>query len=194
MSDHARKDRTVRRITSLYTDLHAFGRLHEGLQPLALADLVNTHYEDAAAIVVDERGALDKFIGDSILAHFNLLGDLTHPERRAVNAAIRLKAKVAERWPDISISVGVATGEAVVGFFGPSTHRVHTALGEVVTRAALLERRSHRTGFGILVDELTYAGLGADVPMVAHSIDGGAALEGTRMFEIGAPWSRTTTA
>ena len=132
-------------------------------------------------------------MGDSILAHFNLSSDDMHPETRAVNAAIRLKAKVAERWPDVPISAGIATGEAVVGHFGPPTHRVYTALGEVVTRAARLERRSHRTGFGILVDEQTCAGLGANVAVVVHSTDGGVALEGARVFEIDTGGSKSPT-
>ena len=58
MSDGApTNDRTVRRITSLYTDLHAFGRLHQGLPPMTLADLIHTHYEGMQLPLSSEGGA-----------------------------------------------------------------------------------------------------------------------------------------
>jgi adenylate cyclase len=179
-----KNQRAVRKITALCSDLRAFSEFYDDLKPLELADLMDTHYADAAAIITEEGGKVDKFIGDSVLAHFGS-DDAAHPEAKAVNAAIRLKAKVAERWPDLPISIGIATGEAVVGQFGPAAHRFHTAFGDVITRAVQLERRSHITGFKILVDEDTRAKLGKQVHVDEHSTRGNPALDRTKVFEIG---------
>ena len=179
----ANSDRTLRTITTLYTDLRAFSDRYTDLTLAQLADLIDTHYADAAAIVADCGGAVDKFMGDSILAHFNAVGELPDAATRAVVAARRLKARVAERWPSLPLSAGVATGEAIVGHFGPPSQRFHTAFGDVVTRAARLERRSHATGFPILIDQATRAALAADIAVREHPT-AGTALEALQVFEV----------
>jgi len=179
-TDAAKSERKVETVTLLCTDLRAFSEFYGNLKPMELADLMDTHYEDAAAIITAERGWVDKFMGDSILAYFDDAG----AETRAVNAALKLKAKVAERWPDLPMSVGIATGAAVVGHFGPPSHRVYTVFGHVCSHAVVLERRSHVTGFKILVDENTRAKLGTKLPVDEHPTHGNARLEGTKVFEI----------
>jgi len=181
----AKVEREVRKITSIYTDLRAFIEFYDGLSPMELAGLMNTYYEVAAAAISEEGGTVDKYIGDSVLAHFNAPAKVNHPEQRAVNAALKLKAKVAKSWPDLPMSVGIATGEAVVGKFGPPAGRVFTAFGDVVTRAMQLERRSHFTGFKILVDEPTRSKLGARFPLAEHPTSDSRDLGGTKVFEIG---------
>jgi adenylate cyclase len=182
---HGPAERAVRKITYLYTDLRAFSEFYTGLKPMQLAGFLDTYYGDAAKIIADEHGTVDGFVGDSIFASFNAKIAVTQAEQRAVSAALRLKAKVAERWPDLPMSVGIATGKAVVGYFGPSSQRFYTSFGDVCSRAILLERRSHFTGFKILVDEPTRARLGSRFPIEPHSSRGNAALEGTKVFEIG---------
>jgi adenylate cyclase len=174
-------DRKVQTVTVLCTDLRAFSEFYGNLKPMELADLMNTHYEDAVEIVAGEGGHVDKFMGDSIMAFF----DSANAESRAVSAGVKLKAKVAERWSDLPMSIGIATGEAVIGHFGPASHRVHTLFGDCCTRAVRLERRSHITGFKILVDEHTKARLGKQVHVDEHPTHGSAALQETKVYEIG---------
>jgi class 3 adenylate cyclase len=102
-----------------------------------------------------------------------------------VDAAIKLKAKVAERWPTLPISIGIATGVAVVGYFGPSFKRSFTAFGDVVGRARILERRSHITGFKILVDDLTRAKLPRGIRVDEHPSVEHPTVAGKKVFEIG---------
>jgi adenylate cyclase len=170
--DFALGERTTRTITVLCTDLRGFSDLHAGLTPIALADLMDAYYQDAIAVVGDEGGAVDKFSGDSMFAFFNAFGDAADPPARAVLAALTLKKKVAARWPALALSAGIATGDAVVGRFGSRTHSFLTALGDVVTLAARLERRSHLTGFQVLVDEPTRAGLDARFAVSEHPAGG----------------------
>jgi len=175
----------VRKITVLYTDLRAFTEFNSGLRPRQLANLMNTYYTDAATIIRNAGGTVDKFIGDSVLAHFNSAKSVKQPELRAVEAASGIKAKVAERWPDLPISIGIATGRAVTGYFGPAFHRAYTAFGDVVTRAVVLERRSHFTGFKIIVDGETRNKLGAKVPVDDHPAFDDPLVKGMKVFEIG---------
>lgn len=175
----------VRKITVLHTDLRAFCEFNTGLSPKELAALMNTYYEDAATIIRDTGGTVDKFVGDSVLAHFNAPTLVRQSEMRAVDAALKLKAKVAERWPSLPISIGIATGIAVVGYFGPSFKRAYTAFGDVVGRARVLERRSHFTGFKILVDDATRGKLARSIPVDKHPSFKHPTVMGTKVFEIG---------
>lgn len=149
-------ERRLTTITALCTDLRGFSELHDNLTPMALADLLDIYYADMVAIVAAAHGHVDTFLGDSVLAHFADSAD--HPENaatRAAAAALRMKAAVSERWPTLAMSVGLATGEAVVGHFGPESHRFFTAFGSVMSRAVALERRSHKSGFTVLLDRAT---------------------------------------
>jgi adenylate cyclase len=161
--------RTLTTITSLCTDLRGFGELHDNVTPMALADLLDLYYADTAAIIAESGGHVDAFLGDSVLAHFiGAPGAADNAATRAVNAALRMKAAIAQRWPTLAMSIGVATGEAVVGYFGPASHRFHTAFGSVVSRAAALERRSHTSGFTVLVDRATREQLTGPLAITVH--------------------------
>ncbi len=184
-SASSKEEVQVRKITVLYTDLRAFTEFNSALRPRQLASLMNTYYKDAATIIRDAGGTVDKFIGDSVLAHFNSAKAVKQPELRAVEAASGIKAKVAERWPDLPVSIGIATGKAVTGYFGPSFHRSYTAFGDVVTRAVVLERRSHFTGFKIIVDSETRGKLGAKFPADEHPAFDDPLVKGMKVFEIG---------
>jgi adenylate cyclase len=175
----------VRKVTVLYTDLRAFCEFNRGLGSTELAAFMNTYYDDAATIIRDTGGTVDKFVGDSVIAHFNSPTIVARSEQRAVNAALQLKAKIAERWPELPISIGIATGKAVVGYFGPSFQRFYTAFGDVVTRALVLERRSHFTGYKILIDAATQNKLGSHFPVDEHPSFEHPSLEGAKVFEVG---------
>jgi class 3 adenylate cyclase len=183
-------DRTLTTITSLCTDLRGFSELHENLTPMVLADLLDVYYAETAAIVADAGGHVDTFLGDSVLAHFTTSpDDAANAATRAVTAGLRMKAAIAQRWPTIAMSIGIATGEAVVGHFGPASHRFHTALGSVVSRAAALERRSHKSDFTVLVDRTTRDQLTGPFAITAHVHSGEKADRHEEMFEV-----RTATA
>ena len=183
-------DRTLTTITSLCTDLRGFSELHENLTPMVLADLLDVYYAETAAIVADAGGRVDTFLGDSVLAHFTTSpDDAANAATRAVTAALHMKAAIAQRWPTIAMSIGIATGEAVVGHFGPASHRFHTALGSVVSRAAALERRSHHSDFTVLMDRATRDQLTGPFAITAHVRHGEKADRHEEMFAV-----RTATA
>jgi adenylate cyclase len=87
---------------------------------------------------------VDKLIGDSIMAVYNLHGNQPDHPTRACQAGLRLQAAVAEllaehpAWPQMR--VGVNTGQAYVGLLGADHgHRTHGVIGDAVNLAARLE-------------------------------------------------------
>ena len=180
----AAPEMSVKKITVLYTDLRAFSELFAGLSPKEFAAMTDTYYRDAGEIIAAAGGTIDKFIGDSVVALFNAEKQVSNPEKQALEAALQLRERIEERWPGLPISIGIATGKAVVGRFGPKFHRPFTAFGQVIHRASVLERRSHFTGFKILVDADTHTRIGRAARADAHPTFKHAALEGKGVYEI----------
>ncbi len=177
--------RRVRKVTIVFTDLDRFLTWSRNLSLSELATFMDMYYRDAGCIVRKFGGTVDKFFGDSVMAIFNAPDVVRNHERRAVQAAIALRARLSERWPELRMSVGVATGTGIVGHFGPSFHRSYTAFGEVVQRAAQLERQSSRTDFKILLDADTYRGLGVGIPARKHArLDPSLIGDGDPIYEI----------
>lgn len=161
--------RKLRRVTIVFTDLDRFLTWSRNLSLQELAGFMDQYYSDAANIVRKFGGTVDNYFGDSVVAIFNAPESIRNHERRAVQAAIALRARLSERWPELRMSVGVATGRGIVGHFGPSFHRTYTAFGDVVHLAARLERQSSRTDFRILLDAETYRALGVGIPARKHA-------------------------
>jgi adenylate cyclase len=152
-----------REISILFSDIRGFTTLSEGLPPEDLVRLLNEYLSPMTRIVMDERGTLDKFIGDAVMALFNAPLDLKDHPACACRAAVRMIERLNELngefsrkgWPVIDIGIGVNTGEAVVGNMGSDMRFDYTAIGDNVNLASRLEGLNKYYGTHILVSEAT---------------------------------------
>jgi adenylate cyclase len=139
--------------TVLFTDLMGFTAVAEKRDPHAVMEWLNEYMEDMAQQVIDHRGVIDKYIGDSIMAIFGVpLPRMTEAEIsqdavNAVNCALameRILIELNSRWreqhlPTIGMRIGIFTGPLVAGSLG-SVHRLeYTVIGDTVNTASRLE-------------------------------------------------------
>lgn len=152
-----------REITILFSDIRGFTSISEGLTPQELVRLLNEYLNPMTRIVLEEKGTLDKFIGDAVMAIFNAPLDLEgHPEA-ACRAAIRMLESLKELNTGFSsrgmnvidIGIGINTGLAVVGNMGADIRFDYTAIGDSVNLASRLESLNKYYGTHILVSEDT---------------------------------------
>jgi adenylate cyclase len=165
-----------RELSCMFTDLGGFTSLSESLGPQETVRLLNRYFDRAAEVIQDRCGGyLNKFLGDGIFAFFGAPVFQTDHARRAIEAAVQCqgeivelnKALAAEGGPDIQLSlrVGITTGEAMVGNCGSTQRMDYTAIGDCVNLASRLEQANKFFGTGILVDEHSWGAAGlADVP------------------------------
>jgi len=134
-------------LTFFFSDLHGFTKLSEGLAPQELTHFMNEYLTAMTEIILEEKGTVDKFIGDAIVAFWNAPLDIPDHAEKAVRTALRCQEKLKQMQPyfestygrNLSMRIGVNTGFAVVGNMGSSTRFNYTVLGDAVNLASRLE-------------------------------------------------------
>lgn len=148
-------------LTVLFSDIRGFTTISEGLGPDELTRLMNEYLSAMTEVVRKNRGTLDKYIGDAIMAFWGApVSDAQHA-RQAVVTAMQMQAALpavnkvfaAKGWPEIKIGVGVNTGEMTVGDMGSVVRKAYTVMGDAVNLGSRLEGITKQYGVGILVGE-----------------------------------------
>jgi adenylate cyclase len=146
-------------VTILFADLHYFTHLAETLPPDELINTLNRYLSAVADAVVAHQGTLDKFMGDGAMVLFN--APIPQPDHvaRAVQTALDIRSAVqnlanSASLPPLSLSIGIHTGEAVVGNIGSKHLMNYTAVGDAVVVAKRLQEIAE--GSSILVSQQVY--------------------------------------
>ncbi len=184
----------VRRVTVLFADIVDFTNTTERTPPDQMIAMLNTYMEAMTDVVMRTGGIVDKIIGDSIMAFWGAPIPQPDSAQRAVECALsildeleRLKERDM-RFANVSIGVGVATGDAVVGNLGGQKRFDYSLIGDTVNLASRLESLTRQLNVRILVDQETFAGKTAE--LVARDL-GQLRVKGkqqaVRVWEIGWP-------
>lgn len=152
-----------RDMTVLFSDIRGFTDFSEKLPPAELAEVLNAYLSTMTRIVQQERGTIDKYIGDAIMAFWNAPVDLADHATRAVRTALAMQAALpqlneefaARNWPEVKIGVGVNTGRMSVGNMGSEFRMSYTVMGDAVNLGSRLEGITKQYGVGILVTRST---------------------------------------
>jgi class 3 adenylate cyclase len=149
-------------VTIVFWDVRGFSKLCESLKahPAQIAGFLSEYFEEAAKVIFEHHGVLDKYIGDGVMG---LFGAMQHSDDKgvqdaaqAVEAAISFRRRfevLLEKWKaewtlytaekiDVGLGCGVHTGEVLVGNVGTNVRDQYTALGPDVNFAARIEARA----------------------------------------------------
>jgi adenylate cyclase len=152
-----------RDMTVLFSDVRGFTNISEGLDPKQLTQLMNEFLTPMTHVIHDNRGTIDKYMGDAIMAFWGApLKDPQHAAH-AVRAGMQmlaslnsLQAQFKERgWPEIKIGVGLNTGLMTVGNMGSEFRMAYTVMGDAVNLGSRLEGLTKNYGVQMIVSEFT---------------------------------------
>lgn len=152
-----------REMSVLFSDVRDFTHMSEGLSPTDLTRLMNEYLTVMTRIIHEQRGTIDKYIGDAIMAFWGApLADADHAQH-AVQAALemeraaeKLRADFKNRgWPALHIGVGVNTGPMNVGNMGSEFRMAYTVMGDAVNLGSRLEGLTKEYGVPVLVSDTT---------------------------------------
>jgi adenylate cyclase len=150
-----------RDMTVLFSDVRNFTSISEGLSATELTAMMNAYLTEMTHTIQVERGTIDKYIGDAIMAFWGApLKDEKHAEHALLSAlAMQKRVKdigpdfVNRGWPKLEIGVGLNCGVMNVGDMGSTFRRAYTVMGDHVNLASRLESLTKEYGVGILVSE-----------------------------------------
>ncbi len=150
-------------LTVLFSDVRGFTNISEGLDPQELTHLMNAYLGAMTEVIRKNRGTLDKYMGDAIMAFWG--APVADPEnaRHAVLTALAMQKelkKLAEPfrqkgWPELHIGVGVNTGMMTVGDMGSPVRKAYTVMGDAVNLGSRLESITKQYGVEVIVGPLT---------------------------------------
>jgi adenylate cyclase len=127
-----------------FIDLVGFTKISENEEPNTVVGLLNEYFDLMVREIIDQKGSVDKFIGDAVMAVFQGPDHLS----RAINACLAIRRKM-EAIPEYSekthfkpqVSIGINSGEMVSGNIGSkSLKRLdYTVIGDAVNIASRLQ-------------------------------------------------------
>ena len=134
-------------IAVLFVDVRGFTPLSESLTPSQVVQILNQYLTLIANCILDNKGTLDKFIGDAAMAFWGAPQPQEDFIMNACKAAIAMREgsdalskELMERFgKTVSFGIGINVGEAVVGNIGSPERMDYTAIGDTVNTSARLE-------------------------------------------------------
>jgi adenylate cyclase len=159
--DHYDMEGRSAELTVMFADIRGFTALSEGLAPQTMANLMKEYFSAMTQVIRANRGTLDKYIGDAIMAFWGApVVDALHA-RHAVVTAMEMQRKLAEinlafkarSWPQLTIGIGINSGTMTVGDMGSRERKAYTVLGDPVNLADRLEGLTAYYGVGIIIGE-----------------------------------------
>lgn len=153
----------VRELTVFFSDIRGFTTLSEGLRPQELAEKLGRYLSVVTEAIHQQRGTVDKYIGDGVMAFWGAPQPLlAHAEAAceaalACQAAIRALSGQHPDQPEFPTRIGLHTAEVLVGNFGSADRLNYTVLGDGVNVASRLEQLCGYFGVEILISERTQA-------------------------------------
>ncbi|MBO4863734.1 MAG: adenylate/guanylate cyclase domain-containing protein [Eubacterium sp.] len=151
-----------RDIAVLFVDIRGFTTMSEALEPEKVVEILNEYLSLTTKAIFDNKGTLDKFVGDATMAVFNSPFDLPDYEYKAVCAAMdivkageALEKDLLEKYGrTVGFGVGVHCGPAVVGNVGCDFRMDFTAIGDTVNTSARLEANAKKGQ--VLISDVLY--------------------------------------
>ncbi|HSB43322.1 MAG TPA: CHASE2 domain-containing protein [Methylomirabilota bacterium] len=163
--DDAKLAADRRRMTVLFSDIRGFTSMSERMPPEEVVTFLREYLTVMTEAVFKHGGTVDKYIGDAIMALYNVPFEAPDHARRAVRTALEFQERLrplAERFAakyggTLACGVGIHTGDAVVGTIGSEQRLEYTAIGDTINLGSRLEGLTKEFSVPIIMSEATAA-------------------------------------
>ncbi|MEM7209439.1 MAG: adenylate/guanylate cyclase domain-containing protein [Pseudomonadota bacterium] len=153
----------AREVTVMFCDIQGFTTVSEQLEPRKLALWLNRFFNLVSEIIVRNKGTIDKYMGDSVMAFWGAPVRNENHAADALAAALEIQRELAafrlellgDGMPDLYVGVGISSGISNVGNMGSEFRMAYTVVGDTVNVAERLERQTRYYNVPIIVSDLT---------------------------------------
>ena len=145
----------------VFIDLREFTKLSEKKLPYDVVYILNKYYSVCGEIIESNKGRLDKFIGDGIMAIFDGSENSSENCKNSIKTAqmisnaikdlnIEMKSDFSE---ELRFGIGIHVGNTIVGMMGYGQTVSETVVGDNVNVAARLEELNKKYGSELVVSK-----------------------------------------
>ena len=158
-----------REMTFMFMDICGFTPISEAYKnnddPEGLVELINKFLDVQTKIILNNKGTIDKYMGDCIMSFWNAPLNCEDHADLAVKSALEVldaTEKLNEELkplnlPPINVGIGISTGECIVGNMGSELRFDYSVIGDAVNLGARLEGQTRNyEGVDLLLSERTY--------------------------------------
>jgi adenylate cyclase len=140
-SDPSELEPRQARATVLFFDIRGFSRLAEQDSKEAMSGVKKLRGVMSAMTeeVFSENGVIIQYMGDGILACWNLPFEDLQAEEHACRAALKMVARLAKEEPAWRCGIGIHAGDVVAGSLGSEQVFSYNIMGPVVNQASRVE-------------------------------------------------------
>jgi class 3 adenylate cyclase len=148
-------DSRERAVTVLFTDIVDFSRIAQRLDAPDLAAFLNRHFSMLGEAIWEQKGSIDKYIGDSVMAFWGAPARQPDHVQRACGAALQIAERLRldndrrarKGLSRVRVRIGIETGTAIAGNIGAPGRVNYTLVGDSVNLAQRFEQ------FGKTIDD-----------------------------------------
>ncbi|RYF67895.1 MAG: adenylate/guanylate cyclase domain-containing protein, partial [Comamonadaceae bacterium] len=152
---------TSKELTVMFCDMRGFTKMSERMEPTQLQELLNGVFSRLTDLIRSNRGTIDKYMGDCVMAFWGAPVDTPNHAGLAAKSAIEMAQAVrrineehrAKGLPEIGVGIGLNTGTMCVGDMGSDIRRSYTVIGDAVNLGSRLEGLSKVYGVEIVASD-----------------------------------------
>lgn len=150
-------------VSVLFADIRGFTKFASHLRPSQVVDFLNYYWQEISECVKQNKGSVNKYMGDGLLAVFGAPVSHIDNHKNAVSAALDMIERLNEinekyaalLGTEIKIGIGINSGEVVVGNIGTDSYMEYTVIGNTVNIASRMESISKKKPNSIIISEET---------------------------------------
>lgn len=154
---------SAKELTVMFCDMRGFTKMSETMEPTQLQSLLNSVFSRLTDLIRNNRGTIDKYMGDCVMAFWGAPVDTPEHAGLAVKTSIEMGHAIrqlneehrAQGLPEIGIGIGLNTGSMCVGDMGSHIRRSYTVIGDSVNLGSRLEGLSKIYGVDTVVSDST---------------------------------------
>jgi adenylate cyclase len=131
----------------LFSDIRGFTTISEQMRPDEVVDSLNAYFSLMVDIIMRNRGVVDKYMGDAIMAFYGAPERTRYEASEAVQSALEMLETLKDfnKWqtdkgrPEFRIGIGINYGVVTVGNIGSEKKMDYTVIGDMVNLGSRLE-------------------------------------------------------
>jgi len=151
-------------LTVLFSDIRGFTSYSERMDPQEIVSVLNDYLSTMSECIFKEKGTIDKFMGDAIMAIFGAPVGMDNHATRACRVALDMVKslkqfnlrQVAQGKQPVDIGIGINSGFMTVGNIGSEKRFDYTVIGDEVNLASRLEGLTKFFSVDIIISQTTY--------------------------------------